>query len=97
MGGPGADEEDHGEKGHPQNLAAPVTPPPPSYSPPPKTGASNSKFYWGTTLGSGGECSKEEQARPFQGGSWSLWVPLVSGKFQLKCRSLPQRRGPLTP
>lgn len=28
VGGPGADDEDHGEKGHPQSLAAPATPHP---------------------------------------------------------------------
>lgn len=67
VGGPGADEDDHGEEGHWRGtLRALQTSPPPSYLLPPITGASSSKVCGGIT-GSGGDCGKEEQAQSFVG------------------------------
>lgn len=101
VGGPGADEDDPGEEGHWRGTLRALQSPPKLF-----TSSKNRSFefknLWGEgwiTLGSGGDCGKEQQAQSFGGGTWSLWGPLVSclGKLQLKCRSPPQRCAPVTP
>ena len=99
VGGPGADEDDHGEEGHWRGTLRALQTPPSSYLIPPITGASSSKVCGGITLGSGGDCGKKRAVAVRWGGTWSLWGPLVSclGKFQVKCCSPSQRHAPVTP
>ena len=86
VGGPGADEDDPGEEGHWRGTLRALQSPPKLF-----TSSKNRSFefknLWGEgwiTLGSGGDCGKEQQAQSFGGGHL---VPL--GTSSLLFRETP--------
>ena len=98
VGGPGADEDDHGEEDHWRGtLRALQTPPPKLF-----IFSNNRSFEF---KGLRGDNTRErwglwqrKAGTVLLGGTWSLWGPLVSclGKFQVKW-SPSQRHAPVTP